>query len=151
LLTEGQALWFAATYGPADRHGGGSNVPIWSKDGTILFCRRLPGSKVPWEYQPDRPDTDHFNRDFKPELARGGTEICRMDPRDRSVVRLTRSDPPVWDFRQSESTDGKRVLFCRAETGASPAIWIVDTDGRNERLLTRGLDGLGCDHPRWVG
>ena len=27
MLTEGQSLWFAATYGPADNPGGGSNVP----------------------------------------------------------------------------------------------------------------------------
>ena len=80
-------MWFAATYGDPKTRGGGSNVPAWTRDGSILFPRRLPGSKVPWEYQPQRPDVDHFNRDFKPELARGGTEICRLDPRDGRVTR----------------------------------------------------------------
>ena len=53
-------------------------------DGTILFPRRLPGSKVAWEFAPDWSDADHLNRD-------GG------EPR-----RITRgiadrgADHPVW-------------------------------------------------------
>jgi TolB protein len=78
ILTAGQAMWFAATYGPPQNRGGGSNIASWTRDGQIIFPRRLPGSKVAWEFQPQRPDTDHFNRDFKPELARGGVEICRL-------------------------------------------------------------------------
>jgi TolB protein len=150
MLTEGQALWFGATYGSAGNRGGGSNTPSWTHDGAILCSRRLPGSKVPWEYQAQRPDTDHFNRDFKPELAKGGTEICRIDPRDGTLTRVTHSEPPVWDFRQSESQDGREIVFCRAETGASPAVWVMDSDGENARMLTRGIDERGADHPRWV-
>ena len=75
------------------------------------FEARLPESKVAWEFQPQRPDTDHFNRDYKPGLARGGAEIHRIDPRDGSVKRLTRSEPPMWDFRSSESPDGRQILF----------------------------------------
>lgn len=150
LLTTGQSLWFAATYGSPENRGGGSNTPVWTHDGAILGSRRLPGSKVAWEFQADRPDTDHFNRDFKPELARGGAEICRFNPCDGSVERLTHADPPAWDFRQSESPDGSQLIFCRAETGGLPAIWIADSDGRNPRMLTKGLEEQGADHPRWV-
>lgn len=150
VLTSGQAMWFAATYGDPTTRGGGSNVPVWTKDGSILFPRRLPDSKAAWEFQPQRPDVDHFNRDYKPELARGGTEICRIDPRDGRVTVLTHSDPPVWDFRASESPDGKRIVFCRAATGGAPAIWIADADGKNPRLLTRGQEDRGADHPRWL-
>jgi len=150
LLTEGEALWFAASYGSPSNRGSGSNVPIWSKDGTILFSRRLPNSKTAWEYQNDRVDVDHFNREFKPELAQGGTEICRMDPDTGTVIRITHSDPPVWDFRQVESSDAEHILFCRAETGRSSGLWIMDSDGSNQRLLTRGVDNLGADHPRWI-
>ena len=71
VLTTGQAMWFAATYGNRDTRGGGSNLPAWTHDGKILFPRRHPDSKVAWEYQPQRPDVDHFNRDYKPEQARG--------------------------------------------------------------------------------
>jgi len=149
-VTEGQAMWFAATYGNPANRGGGSNIAGWTRDGHILFPRRLPDSKVAWEFQPQRPDTDHFNRDFKPDLARGGTELCRLDPRAGAVARLTRSAPPVWDFRASESPDGRLAVFCRAETGGPPAIWVMNSDGQNQRLLTRGFGDQGADHPRWL-
>ena len=150
LLTTGQAAWFGATYGGPANRGGGSNTPSWSRDGQVLCSCRLPGSKVAWEFQPQRPDTDHFNRDYRPELARGGTEICKINARDQLVMRLTRPGESVWDFRQSESPDGRQIVFCRARTGESPAIWVMNADGRNPRELTRGLEGRGADHPQWV-
>ena len=150
VLTEGQAMWFAATYGNPRNRGGGSNVPAWTRDGRILFPRRLPGSNPAWEFQAARPDLDHFNRDYKPELARGGTEICRLDPRGGSIEPLMRSDPPRWDFRACESPDGKHIAFARASSGEPPSIWVMDASGGGERLLSRGLDGKGADHPRWL-
>jgi TolB protein len=150
VLTQGQAHWFGATYGPANSHAGGSNMPMWTRNGEILFSRKLPGSKTPWEYQAQRPDTDHFNRDFKPEQARGGTEICRLDPRDGSITRLTSSAPSAWDCRASESPDGRHIVFCRAAVGEALTIWTMDADGRNARLRTRGLNNSGADQPRWL-
>ena len=150
LLTKDQALWFAATYGNGENRGGGSNTPTWSRDGKVLCSHRLPGSKVAWEFQAQRPDTDHFNRDYKPELARGGAEICKIDPRDSSLTKITQPGELVWDFRQSESPDGKQIIFCRARTGESPAIWVMNADGTHPRELTRGLDNRGADHPRWL-
>ncbi len=150
VLTKGQAQWFGATYGNPEHRGGGSNMPMWTKEGEILFSRRLPGSRVAWEYQPNRPDTDHFNRDWKPELARGGTEICRLDPTTGAVTRLSRSEPPVWDFRAAESPSGKLIVFCRCAVGETPALWLMNSDGGGERLLTHGLSDTGADHPRWL-
>jgi TolB protein len=150
VLTTGQAMWFAATYGDPSTRGGGSNLPAWTRDGRILYPRRLPGSKVPWEYQAGRADVDHFNREFKPELARGGTQICRLDPASGREEALTASDPPVWDFRASQSPDGKHVVFCRAATGAAPAIRVMDAGGGHQREITHGVDDRGADHPRWV-
>ena len=149
-VTQGGAMWFGATYGNLKNRGGGSNLVAWAHDNTILFPRRLPGSKVAWEFQPQRPDTDHFNRDFKPDLARGGTEICRLDPRDNSITRLTHSEPTVWDFRVSESSDGRLIVFCRAATGDVPAVWVMDANGLNPRQITKGRNDLGVDHPRWL-
>jgi Tol biopolymer transport system component len=150
MLTKGQSMWFGATYGSPESRGGGSNLAGWTRDGKILFPRRLPDSKVPWEYQSQRPDVDHFNRDFRPDLARGGTEICRLDPATGAAESLTQSHPPVWDFRASESPDGKRIVFCRAGTGGVPALFSSDADGSSPLLLTGGWEELGVDHPRWL-
>ena len=150
VLTTGQSMWFAATYGDPKTRGGGSNVPSWTRDGNILFPQRTQGAKVAWEYRVGQPDLDHFNRDFKPELARGGTQICRLDPVTGSIKSLTARDIPCWDFRASQSLDGRHIVFCRAETGAAPAIWMMNDDGSDMRMVTRGLDDLGADHPRWI-
>ncbi len=151
VLTTGQTMWFAATYGDPKTRGSGSNVPAWTMDGQILFPMRTLNAKVPWEYRVNQQDVDHFNRNFKPELARGGTQICRLNPSDRSIRQLTSNTESVWDFRASESPDGKEIVFCRAATGESPAIWVMDSDGKNARMVTQGIDNLGADHPRWIG
>jgi len=150
VLTKGQPHWSGASFGNPKHFGGGSNLPQWCPDGRIPFARKLPGSQPAWQYQPHRVDTDHFNSDYKPEEARGGTEICLLNPKDGSVTRLTHNDPPQWDFRATCSPDGELILFCRARAGEVPAIWVIDIEGRNQRLLTRGWDDWGVDHPRWL-
>ncbi len=150
VLTSGQAMWFGATYGGPTTRGGGSNLPAWTRDGRILYPRRLPGSKVAWEYQTGRPDTDHFNRDYKPEAARGGTEVVRLDPWSGRGIALTHSEPPVWDFRCAPSPDGRQIAFCRCAVGETPALWVMNADGSHGRMLTRGLGDGGADHPRWL-
>ena len=150
MLTEGQAMWFAATYGSAAHRGGGSNVPAWTRDGHLLAPLRLPGSRVPWEYQAQRPDTDHFNRDFHPERARGGTAIARIHPGTGSIDWLTPRTEGVWDFRATESPGGGEVAFCRAETGGVPHLRIVDPRGKGSRKIHGGIGPAGLDHPRWL-
>ena len=150
VLTTGQSMWFAATYGDPKTRGGGSNVPAWTRDGSILFPQKSKDAKVAWVYRVNQPDLDHFNRDFRPELARGGTQICRLDPESGSITVLTPNDNPVWDFRASQSPDGKQIVFCRAATGEAPAIWVMDNHGKDARMITRGIDELGADHPRWI-
>lgn len=143
-------MWFAATYGDLDTRGSGSNVPSWTADGKVLFPRRHPGSQVAWEYQPNRADVDHFNREFKPELARGGTEICRLDPDSGACEALTHNQPGVWDFRAIASPDGKYIAFCRAMTGKPPALYVMDSNGNNIRRLSTGFNDRGADHPKWL-
>jgi TolB protein len=122
VLTTGQAHWFGATYGNPEHRGSGSNMPMWTHDGEILFSRRLPNARTAWEFQANRPDTDHFNRDWKPELARGGTEVCRLNPHTGAITRLTYSDPPTWDFRACESPSAKWIAFCRCAVGETPSL-----------------------------
>lgn len=150
VLTTGQSMWFAATYGDEETRGGGSNVPTWTPEGTILFPRRLPESRVAWQFAADRPDTDHFNRDYRPDMARGGCEIVELDPRDGAVAALTHSDPATWDFRATVSPDGRHIAFCRAAVGEAPALWVADRDGSGARRVTQGIGDRGADHPVWL-
>jgi TolB protein len=150
VLTSDGAMWFAATYGPPAARGSGSNLPAWTRDGAILFPRRIPGSRVAWQYRVGKPDLDHFNRDFRPEAAQGGVGISRLDPRTGQIVDVTQRTPGVWDFRACESPDGKQIAFCRARTGEVAELWVVQTDGSQARMLTRGIDDQGADHPRWL-
>ena len=122
----------------------------WTHDGQILFSPRQPGSRVPWEYQSGRPDTDHFNRDYRPESARGGVGIGRLEVRSGGIQSLTQSETGVWDCRASESPDGRWILFCRARTGEMPGLWLMASDGSQARLLTDGFGHQGADHPRWI-
>jgi TolB protein len=143
-------MWFAATYGNPEHRGGGSNLASWTREGQILFPQRLPGSRIAWQFQSDRPDTDHFNRDYKPELATGGVEICKLNPQNGAITRLTNPGASVWDFRATESSDGRFIAFCRARTGEVPGLWVMDANGKNPQLLTLGVEDRGVDHPRWL-
>jgi TolB protein len=105
---------------------------------------------VAWEFQAGRPDVDHFNRDYKPELAQGGTEICLLDPRDGACEPLLQNEPGIWDFRATQSPDGRLIAFCRAATGEAPALWVMNADGSDPRRLTQGWENRGADHPKWL-
>ena len=149
-LTLGQSHWFGATYGRPNNRGGGSNMLAWTRDGGILYSRRLPKSKVPWEYQIQRKDIDHYNRDFKPESAKGGTEIHRLNPGSGESVKLTMPGEGAWDCRAQEGPGGNSIVFCRAKTGEMPALWLLDRNGKNARSISSGTGIFGADHPQWM-
>jgi TolB protein len=151
MLTTGQRQWFATSYGSPETRGGGSNLPQWSPDGrAVTYTRCLPGSRTAWEFRADRPDTDHFNRDYEPELARGGTQICLINPKTGAARAITHDAPPIWNWRTVWSPDSQRIVFARAAVGRPAELWIMEADGRNPRFLTRGLDSQGADFPHWV-
>lgn len=151
LLTQGLRQWFAASYGSPKTRGSGSNMPQWSPDGSVItYTRAMPDSKTAWEFQPARTDTNHFNRDYKPEEARGGTQICLLNPQTGLITPITESEPLKWDFRTTWSPDGKKIAFCRAKIGYPSELWIMDADGKNQRFLTRGENGMGADHPKFL-
>ena len=149
-VTAGQRQWFATSYGDPDSRGGGSNIAQWTPDGSkVTYTRAEPGSRTAWPYQAQRPDTDHFNRDYCPEDACGGTAICLLDPFTGAESEFIPSR--VWNFRSAWSPDGALFAFCRAEVGSPSGIWLVNADGSNPRMLTDGYERLGVDHPVWVG
>ena len=150
LLTSGQAHWFAAAMGTPQRHGSGSNGPAWSPNGRIACTLLLPNARTAWPYRVGQPDLDHFNRDYRPELARGGTRVCLIDPMTGDTTAISHDDPPTWYVRPAWSPDGGRLAVARADIGAQPELWVMDADGAQPRLLTRGIGGLGADHCRWL-
>ena len=150
-ITEGQNHWFATSYGPPEARGSGSNVAKWSPTkNELIYTRMLPGSRTAWQFKTDRPDTDHFNRDYLPDEARGGTELCMLDPFAGTLHALTSPGEQVWDFRAEWSPDGTRIAFCRSKTGEPSGLWVMNADGTDQHLLTTGPDGTGVDHPLWL-
>ncbi len=139
VLTEGQSQWFAAAWGDPALHGSGSNVAAWTPAGKILYTRKLPGAHPAYRWSTSRPDKDHFNRDFRPDLARGGTEICLLDPGSKRVERLTQNTPPKWDWYAAAAPDGKHIAFSRAANGGYPSVWLMDARGRGQRKIADGF------------
>lgn len=151
VVTEGQCLWFASSYGVPGNRGNGSIIPEWSPDGSaVLVNRKLPGSRPPWEFQAQRPDTDHFNRDYHPERARGGTQLSLLDRATGRFRDLTKPEEGEWNWGGRFTKSGERVIFHRARVGETPGIWIMRADGSEQRLLTRGKDGQGAIFSRWM-
>ena len=150
-VTEGQRQWFATSYGDPETRGGGSNMAQWTPDEKrVTYTRAEPGSQTAWPYQAERPDTDHFNRDYYPEDARGGTAICLLDPFTGEETEFIPCESRVWNFRAAWSPDGSMFAFCRAEVGSPSSLWLVNADGSAPRMLTDGYEHKGADHPLWV-
>ena len=151
FITEGRPFWLSAVYGGPETYGGGSNMPQWLPDGSrVTFVRLIPGSRTAWPLSARPEYDDHWGREFRPERACGGTEICLLDPFTGRCTQLTRSAPPVWDFRPTCSAGGKQIAFCRAGLGSPSALWVMDAQGGHERFLTAGHAGKGADHPVWI-
>ncbi len=155
VVTTKQSAWFAASYGDPKRPDtvrSGSNLPVWSPaGGTVTWIRRMPGSRTPWTWATDRPDKDHFNRDYRPEQSCGGTHIRLFDPFSGAARDVTRTEPHCWDCYPAWSPDGKMIAFSRVRDGGVPELWIMDADGGNARFLTRGQNAAGAIYPRFVG
>ena len=151
VVTTGMRHWFATSYGSPETRGSGSNMPRWSPAAAIAtYTRMSPGARTAWQFRPDRPDTDHFNRDYAPDEARGGTQICLIDPLTGHLEPITSPGEHTWDFRTVWSPDGEQIAFCRAEIGQPSGLWVMNADGSGQRLLTHGYDGMGADHPAWL-
>ena len=48
------------------------------------------------------------------------------------------------------TADGRETVFLRCATGELPGLWVMRSDGTGQRLISRGIDGTGADHPRWL-
>jgi hypothetical protein len=151
VITQNQRQWFGTSFGTPQTRGGGSELIEWSPDGQwVTYTRATPDARTAWQFQPQRPDTDHFNRDYLPDQARGGTQVCLLNPCTRQVQALTPCERLVWNFRARWSPDGEQKTFSRARVGQASEVWVMGADGAHAHLLTRGFDELGADHARWL-
>jgi Tol biopolymer transport system component len=151
VVTSNRSQWFAAAYGNLESRSSGSNMPRWRPNQPVCTYTRLhPDSQTAWRHDPNPSYDDHFNRNYHPEDARGGCQICLLNPYNGEIVEITPYTERNWDFRTAWSNDGDQLVFCRARVGEPPELWIMDADGGNARFLTRGKLGLGADHPGWA-
>lgn len=150
-VTSGQSHWFAAAYGNPECRSGGSNIARWSPTADVcIYTRMEPGSRTAWQHVDNPEEDDHFNRSYAPENARGGSVICLLDPFTGGWRPITKPVDRVWEMRATWSLDGTQIVFCRASVGHPAELWIMNTDGADQRLLSKGEQGLGADHPAWI-
>jgi Tol biopolymer transport system component len=158
-LTDDRSHWLSPVFGDPTTKGGGSELSHWWPDGSaVTWVRLKAGSQTPWPMMESVEVDDHWNRDYRPDQARGGTDLCLLDPSTgdtRGVSggarAITDNAPGVWDFRFTPSPQGDRLLFCRSRTGSCSELWTAQADGSSARMLTDGVEGAGVDHPRWLG
>jgi TolB protein len=151
-ITEDRPFWLSAVYGGPDSYGSGSNVPRWSPDGsTVTLLRIQPDSQEAWSPNPNPEYDDHFGLIFRPGRARGGTDICLLNPFTGDIRQLTDDGPGTWNFRPRWSKDGTKLAFCRAGVGEPSGLWVMNADGSVQRLLTHGYADKSADHPEWTG
>lgn len=150
-LTTDRSHWLSPVYGNPDTKGGGSEIPHWMPDSRhVTWVRLKAGSRTPWPLQEDPTVDDHFNRDFRPDEACGGTDLHLLDVFTGQETSLTANDDGVWDFRATPSPDGTQMAFCRSPTGEPSQLWLRDIASGESRFLTSGPAGTGADHPRWI-
>ena len=150
FLTTGRPFWLSAVYGNTETYGGGSNISNWSPDGQwVTFIRFQPGSRTAWEPDPNPAVDDHWGRRYVPDQARGGSQICLLNPCTGEIREVTPMREKVWDFRAAWHPSGRRLAFCRASVGLPAELWTVCADGSNPKFLTKGFADQGADHPAW--
>jgi TolB protein len=150
VITQGRPQWFGTTYGSVAYRSGGSDYPRWSPDGKmILFTHLLPNSHPDVYFDPNRPD--HQENVYKPELARGGTQLCTINPFTGKITELTAPEESIWIHHPEWSPDGKRIVFSKGKAGCRSELWIMDSDGGNQRFLTKGYKERGVQlGGRWI-
>lgn len=150
-LTAGHPHLFATGFGRPPHFGNGSNMVRWSPVANVITHSRVsPGAVPPWVWRREHADTDHFNRAYEPDNARGGAQLCLLDPFSGKTRELTPATERCWDFRATWSPAGEKLAFIRAEVGGPGQLWVINSDGSDARFLTSGQAEVGADHPQFL-
>lgn len=148
-VTEGQTQYFGTAHGPKENRRGGSNITQWTIDGKhLLYTKRSSGAHPDASFHAELGD--HKEHVFCPECAQGGTSLLLLDPFSGEEIPITKFEEGKWDFQGSLSPDGKKLVYVTAKVGQRAEIRVCDIDGKHDRFLTAGIDGLGADYPTWV-
>lgn len=99
-------------------------------------------------YQAERGN--HLENVFSPESAKGGSSISLLDPFSGEEIPVTKYEEGKWDFRGVVSLNGKKLACTSAKVASRGEIFVCQIDGKNNKFLTAGKDGLGADFPRWL-
>jgi len=151
ILTEGQRQWFGTSFGPKEKPGSGSIFPKWSPDGRwITYCRCSDGARTAWVYNKNRSDTDHFNCEYLPEQAKGGSQLCLIEIPSGRIVEITPLIEKEWIWKAEWSPDSRYIGYNRAVVGQNPEIWIVGIDGFPSQFLTKGIQAKGASIAMWI-
>lgn len=122
-VTPPHSHWFGTPYG--------SNIPQWAPDGkAVTYTRLLPNSER--------------------DMSRGGSQICLVNAVTEEVTELTPAEEGRWDYRTAYSPDGKKLLFTRVHTGGTRELWMMNPDGSNPHMLTKGYQGKAADFGSWL-
>lgn len=142
VITQGQPHWFGTSYGSAAYRAGGSSFVRWSPDGiNILLTRLLPNSHPDVIFDPNRPNHEEFI--YSPHLARGGTQLCLIEPFTGKVTELTPPQESLWIHHADWSADGRFILYTASRVGSPSELWIMDSSGSHTGLLTKGYRQRG--------
>jgi TolB protein len=141
-VTENQSNWFGTSYGTEKNRGNGSNGTLWSPDGKeLIYTRLIPGSHADFYFDAGLPN--HEEHVYKPELARGGTQICLINPFTYEIKELTEKQEGKWECHACYSQGGTHIIYRRSHVGNGSELWIMEKDGKNQRLLTKGYENKG--------
>jgi TolB protein len=149
VFTTGTVLYIINVDGSGREYLTGGRFPRWSPDGQkIVFTR--PGAQVGiWiihlsdrrEFRlgfgamPDwSPGGEQIVFSGHPGTTRSGSQIWKMDSSGNTRVQLT-TNSFITNWSPRWSPDGTQISWT-----ADNEIWIMDSDGKNQRKLTKGLD-----------
>ncbi len=103
----------------------------------MLYTRLLPGSHPDCTFEASCQD--HEELVYTPELAKGGTQLCALNPFTVQVFELTDAEEGKWEHYACYTADGKQIVYGKAWVGQDNELCFMDGDGGNQRLLTRGF------------
>ncbi len=103
-----------------DFHGGSSDVPVWSADGSWIYFTAL---------------------------VDGCLELMRVFL-DGRVEQLTRSSNRALNYQPKQSPDGRQVIFGSNRDGARQ-LYVMRAEGGEPRAVTRVPPGHGAMWPWW--